>query len=72
MSSSKPKKKKKKGSDSDDDDDDDSDQLSVASDDQSGEDAAIDTSNIIKGGRRTRGSRVDYSMFGPDRSSDEE
>ena len=33
--------------------------------------AALDKSNIIQGGRRTRGKRIDYSQFGPDKDEDE-
>ncbi|ORX76857.1 hypothetical protein BCR32DRAFT_271018 [Anaeromyces robustus] len=31
----------------------------------------LDTKNIITGGRRTRGKRVDYSQFGPDGSDED-
>ncbi len=33
--------------------------------------AFLDKSNIISGGRRTRGKRIDYSKFGPDDEDDE-
>ncbi|OUM68027.1 hypothetical protein PIROE2DRAFT_4308, partial [Piromyces sp. E2] len=31
----------------------------------------LDTKNIISGGRRTRGKKVDYSQFGPDGSDED-
>jgi len=31
----------------------------------------LDTKNIISGGRRTRGKKVDYSQFGPDDSDED-
>ncbi len=34
--------------------------------------AALDKTNIIPGGRRTRGKRIDYSQFGPDKDEDDE
>lgn len=36
------------------------------------DEVAIDTGNIITGGRRTRGAKVDYTKFGMDRSEDED
>lgn len=33
---------------------------------------ALDTSNIIEGGRRTRGRKIDFKQFGADPEDDEE
>ncbi|CAG8566842.1 1231_t:CDS:2 [Ambispora leptoticha] len=56
--SDRPSKKKKRNSDSD--------EYSDGDNDLQEELQALDTSLIIKSGRRTRGKKIDYKQFGPD------
>ncbi|CAG8574995.1 3324_t:CDS:2 [Ambispora gerdemannii] len=58
-----PKKKKRKN---------DSDEYSESDNDLREELQGLDTSLIIKGGRRTRGNKIDYKQFGPDPESEDE
>ncbi|KNC99690.1 uncharacterized protein SPPG_05070 [Spizellomyces punctatus DAOM BR117] len=66
--SKEPPKKKKKA-----DNDDEGDVGNDESDDDLGAEMDfLDTSNIIQGGRRTRGKKIDYTQFGPDDEEDED
>ncbi|KAI9311395.1 hypothetical protein BX666DRAFT_1881803 [Dichotomocladium elegans] len=61
---------KKRGSKKNSDDEDEGSSAEDKSDISDNELEGLDTSDIIPGGRRTRGKKIDYRQFGPDPEDD--